>query len=228
MAAIVNHINQNQNRHIVTLESPIEYLHRDLKSSVTQREIGPDTADFPTGVRAALRQDPDVIVIGDLQEVRTADLAMKAAETGKFVIAGLPAGDVTGTMMRLVAMFPGAEQEVARMRLADALLAVVSQRLVARADGEGRCAAQEVFVAIPELRDMVRDRNRWAELPAAIEKHRGEHGMQSFHQHLVDLVESDVVTLEAAKTVSGAPDELERLLEGSGVGKKGGGRENAS
>src|SRR6266581_4140558 len=138
MAAMVNHINQTQNKHIVTLENPIEFLHRDINCSVTQREIGVDTDDFRAGLRAAMRQDPDVVLIGEMRDAETIDTAMKAAETGHLVISTLHTPDVLTTVSRVVSMFPPEEQEVARLRLCDALQAVVSQRLLPRADGGGR------------------------------------------------------------------------------------------
>src|SRR6266508_3672785 len=120
MAAIVNHINQTQNKHIVTLENPIEFLHRDVTSSVTQREIGVDTEDFRAGLRAALRQDPDVVLIGEMRDAETMDMAMKAAETGHLVISTLHTPDAVTTVNRIVSMFPGEEQQIARLRLAEA------------------------------------------------------------------------------------------------------------
>jgi twitching motility protein PilT len=128
LAAIVNHINQGMNKHIVTLENPIEFLHRDIASSVTQREIGPDTESFGMGLRAALRQDPDVVQIGEMRDAETVDIAMKAAETGHLLISTLHTPDATTTVARIVAMFPPEEQEVVRIRLADSLQAVISQR----------------------------------------------------------------------------------------------------
>src|SRR5438445_146220 len=141
MAAIINHINQNQHRHILTLENPIEFLHRDINCSVTQREIGVDTDDFRTGLRAALRQDPDVILIGEMRDAETIDTAMKAAETGHLLVSTLHTPDAVTTVSRIISMFPPEEQEIARLRLSEALHAVVSQRLLPRADGRGRAAA---------------------------------------------------------------------------------------
>src|SRR5207247_6891621 len=160
MAAIINHINQNQHRHILTLENPIEFLHRDINCSVTQREIGVDTDDFRAGLRAALRQDPDVILIGEMRDVETLDTAMKAAETGHLVISTLPTPDAVTTVSRVLAMFPAEEQEIARLRLAETLQAVVAQRLLPRADGHGRAAAVEVLICTAAARDIIRDAGR--------------------------------------------------------------------
>src|SRR2546427_80550 len=160
MAAIINHINQTQNKHVVTLETPIEFLHRDISCSVTQREIGVDTDDFRMGLRAALRQDPDVVLIGEMRDAETIDTAMKAAETGHLVVSTLHTPDAVTTVSRVVAMFPPEEQEIARVRLSEALQAVVSQRLLPRADGRGRVAAVELLICTGTARDMIKDPNR--------------------------------------------------------------------
>jgi twitching motility protein PilT len=209
MAAMLNHINQHMNKHIVTLESPIEFLHRDLNSSVTQREIGPDTVSFARGLRAALRQDPDVILVDELRDAETVDIAMKAAETGHVLVSSLYTPDATTTVARLVAMFPPEEQEVARIRLADSLQAVISQRLLPRADGRGRVVAQEIMIATPAIRDLIRDRNRVADIKEGVEQGRDQYGTQSFDQHLMDLVDSGHVTVEAARAAGSNPEELE-------------------
>ena len=136
MAAIVHHINQTQHKHIITLENPIEFLHRDINCSITQREIGTDTDDFRLGLRAALRQDPDVVLIGEMRDAETIDTAIKAAETGHLLISTLHTPDAVSTVNRIIAMFPPEEQGIIRLRLADALQAVVSQRLLPQADGK--------------------------------------------------------------------------------------------
>ena len=212
MAAIINHLNTKANKHIVTLENPIEFLHRDLNSSVTQREIGSDTESFHTGLRASLRQDPDVILIGELPDLQTVDTGITAAETGRLLISTLSTPDVTTTIARMVAMFPPEEQEVARMRLADSLRAVFSQRLLPRADGAGRIAALEILVCTPAIRELIGDRNRVGEIRDHIASGRDEFGMQTFEQHLVDLVESDVISLETARMVAPNPTEIDRLV----------------
>ena len=213
MAAVINHINQNLNKHIVTLENPIEFLHRDLNSSVTQREIGPDTESFRHGLRAALRQDPDVILIGEMRDAETIDIAMKAAETGHLLISTLHTADAATTIARIVAMFPPGEQEVARIRLAESLKAVVSQRLLPKADGKGRIAALEIMVCTPTIRELIRDRNRVGEIKDYIEEGRDQYGMQSFDQHLMDLVDADAVTFETAKAAASNPADFELRLK---------------
>jgi twitching motility protein PilT len=210
MAAIINHINQNQHRHILTLENPIEFLHRDINCSVTQREIGVDTDDFRTGLRAALRQDPDVILIGEMRDSETIDTAMKAAETGHLLVSTLHTPDAVTTVNRIISMFPPEEQEIARLRLAEALNAVVSQRLLPRADGNGRAAALEVMICTDIARDMIKDQERTSELPDYIGDSREKYGMQTFDQHLMDLVADDIVTYETALAASSNPKDFER------------------
>jgi twitching motility protein PilT len=202
MAAIINHINAKLNRHIIALENPIEFLHRDANSSVTQREIGPDTESFRTGLRAAMRQDPDVIQIAELRDHEMVDTAMKAAEMGRMLISALHTLDATATVARLVALFPPEEQEVARVRLADALQAVVSQRLLPRADGKGRVVAAEIMICTPEIRELIRDRTRVGELKQYIEEGYEEHGTQSLDQHLVALVLEGQVSPETARAAA--------------------------
>jgi len=231
MAAMLNHINQQFGKHIVTLENPIEFLHRDLKSSVTQREIGPDTDSFRIGLRAALRQDPDVILIGEMRDAETIDTAMKAAETGHLLISTLHTSDATTTVARIVAMFPPEEQAVTRMRLADSLQAVISQRLLPRADGKGRCVALEVMIATAAIRDLIRDRNRVSEIKDFIEEGRDQYGMQSFDQHLMELVNDGTVSYETALAASSNPADFElkiQMLSGHGQSgkKRGKGRDS--
>jgi len=209
MAAIINHINQNQHRHILTLENPIEFLHRDINCSVTQREIGVDTDDFRTGLRAALRQDPDVILIGELRDAETVDTALKAAETGHLLVSTLHTPDAVTTVNRIISMFPPEEQDMVRLRLSEALHAVVSQRLLPRADGHGRVAALEVLLATAAARDMIREHDRTASLPDYIKASREQYGMQTFDQQLMDLVADDVVTFETALAASSNPSDFQ-------------------
>jgi len=212
MAALVNHINQTQQKHVVTLENPIEFLHRDINSSVTQREIGVDTDGFRAGLHAALRQDPDVVMIGEMPDAETIDTALKAAETGHLVISSLHTPDAVSTITRLVSMFPAEEQEVARMRLCEALQAVVSQRLLPRPDGHGRVPAVEVLICTTAARDLIKDPARTPELHDYIRDAREQFGMQTFDQHLIDLAMDEVVTYEAAVAAATNPKEFERQM----------------
>jgi len=210
MAAIINHINQTQQRHILTLENPIEFLHRDISCSVTQREIGTDTDDFRMGLRAALRQDPDVVLIGEMRDAETIDTAMKAAETGHVLVSTLHTPDAVTTVNRIISMFPPEEQDVARLRLSEALHAVVSQRLLPRADGHGRVAALEVMLCTDIARDMIKDAERTSDLPDYIGDSREKYGMQTFDQHLLDLLTEGVVGYEAAVAAASDRADFER------------------
>lgn len=213
MAAMIDCINRTQQKHVVTLENPIEFLHRDINCSLTQREIGTDTESFRTGLRAALRQDPDVILIGEMRDAETIDTAMKAAETGHLLVSTLHTPDATTTISRIVAMFPPEEQEVVRVRLGDALHAVVSQRLLKRKDGHGRVAAVEVMLVTATIKDLILDPNRTAEIREFIAEGREQYGMQTFDQHLMELVQSDVVDYDSALAHASNPSDFELQMK---------------
>ena len=209
MAAMVNYINKHENRHILTLENPIEFIHTDIQSSITQREIGSDTPDFKMGLRAALRQDPDVVMIGEMRDAETIDTAMKAAETGHLLISTLHTPDAQSTILRIMAMFPPEEQEVVRIRLSETLNSVVSQRLLPRADGQGRAVAAEILIVTPAVRDMIADGKRIGEIRDYIADGRDQYGMQTFDQHLSDLVQSGEVTFDTAMAATTNPSDFE-------------------
>jgi twitching motility protein PilT len=209
MAALINRINATKSKHIVTLENPIEFLHRDLQCSVTQREIGVDTDGFSSGLRAALRQDPDVIMIGEMRDAETVDIAMKAAETGHLLISTLHTPDAQSTIMRIMAMFAPEEQDVVRIRLAESLHAVVSQRLLPRADGRGRVPACEVMINTPTIRELILEGTRMGEIRDYITEGREQYGMQTFDQHLMDLVQDGTVSFEVALAASTRPSDFE-------------------
>lgn len=208
MAALVNHINEHHHKHIVTLENPIEFLHRDLQSSVTQREIGVDTESFQVGLRAALRQDPDVVLIGEMRDAETIDTAMKAAETGHLLLSTVHTPDAQSTVLRILAMFPPEEQDVVRVRLAESLHAVISQRLLPRKDGNGRVAALEIMIVTPTIRDVMLDRDRVGEIRDFIAAGRAQYGMQTFDQHLEQLVQDDTIELQVALAAASRPSDL--------------------
>jgi twitching motility protein PilT len=207
MAAMVRHINERSEKHIVTLENPIEFLHTDAKSSVSQREIGVDTESFRSGLRAALRQDPDVILIGELRDAETVDTAMKAAETGHLLFSTLHTPDAQSTILRVMAMFPPEEQQVVRLRLAESLHAVVSQRLLPRASGSGRAVAAEVMIVTAAIRDLIAE-GRVSEIRDFIAEGRTQYGMQTFDQHLGDLVRSGDVAYEVALGAASRPSDF--------------------
>lgn len=212
LAAMINHINQNSAVHILTLEDPIEYVHKPSKAKITQREIGQDTNDFITALRAALRQDPDVILIGEMRDAETVGIALKAAETGHVVYATVHTTDAMNTIGRLISMFPPAEQNAARARIADNLYATISQRLLKSADGKGRVAAQEIMVTSPGIKEAILNPNKIAEIYTYIEKGKNGGGSQSFDQHITDLYLSKKITLEEAKAGATRPDDFERNL----------------
>jgi twitching motility protein PilT len=213
MAAVVNHINRTAQKHIVTLENPIEFLHRDVSSSLTQREIGTDTESFKSGLRAALRQDPDVILIGEMRDPETIDTAMKAAETGHLLLSTLHTPDATTTVSRIIAMFPPEEQAIVRVRLADSLHAVVSQRLLPKADGRGRVAAVEILMVTAAIRDLIVDPARTGEIRDYITEGREQYGMQTFDQHLMDLVQAGVVDFATAMANASNPSDFELQMK---------------
>jgi twitching motility protein PilT len=199
VAAMVHHINRTQHKHVVTIENPIEFLHRDLSCSITQREVGVDTESLTVGIRAALRQDPDVVVLGDIADADTIDTAIKGAETGHLVIASMPTPDATTTLERILATLPREEREIGRMRLSEALRAVISQQLLPQKDEKGRVAAVEVLVATPGVRECLKDPGRLGELRKHMADGRKQLGTQTYEQHVAELVEADLITPETAK-----------------------------
>ena len=209
MAALINFINTRESRHILTLENPIEFLHRDVQSSVTQREIGSDTSDFKMGLRAALRQDPDVIMIGEMRDAETVDTAIKAAETGHLLMSTLHTPDAQSTILRIMAMFPPEEQNVIRIRLAESLSAIISQRLLPKISGRGRAVATEIMINTPAIKDLILEGTRIGEIKDFIAEGRDQYGMQTFDQCLADLVTSGEVTFETAKSAASNPSDFE-------------------
>lgn len=202
VAAMVNHINQNHQRHIVIIEDPIEFLHRDLNSSITQREVGVDTESSEVGLRAALRQDPDVVVLGDLNDRACVDLAVKSAETGRLVIAVMPTPDVVSTVAQALAMLPGEEGELGRIRLASALRGIIVQQLVARADGVGRALLVEILMATPDVRSLLQDATcSLADLVPILDA--GAEGSVSFWAAAGAATKAGVIDEETARLVSG-------------------------
>lgn len=208
MAALISHINSSSEKHIVTLEEPIEFLHRDLKSSITQREVGVDTENFRQGLKAALRQDPDVIVLGELRDAETIDTAMKAAETGHLLLATVHTPDAQATIMRVISMFPPEQQDVVRIRMSEALHAVISQRLLPRKDLTGRAVACEIMINTPTISDLILNQ-KVGEIRDYMAEGRDQYGMQTFDQHLAELVTQGVVTFETALAASTRPADFQ-------------------
>lgn len=212
LAAMINYINKTSAVHILTLEDPVEYVHQPLKARITQREIGEDTNDFNSALRSALRQDPDIILIGEMRDSETISIAMKAAETGHLVFGTIHTTDALSTVGRLISMFPPEEQQVVRTRLADNLHATISQRLLKTIDGKGRVAAQEIMINNPGVREAILDPLRIKEIYTYIEKGKNTSGAQSFDQHITQLYKSKLITLEEAKSNATKPEDFERNL----------------
>ena len=212
VAALVNHINETQSRHIVTLEQPIELLHRDVQSSVTQREVGVDTETFRTGVKAAIRQDADVIVVGDISDAESADISIAAAVTGRLVIGALEALDAPGAVQRLIQLFEPSSQDSARARVAEALHAVIAQRLLTRITGEGRVPVIELLRASPRVRELILEKAVSGALRAEMSGGDDASGSQTFEQHLAQLVATKDVNYDVALAASMHPNELEKHL----------------
>lgn len=212
LAAMVDLINAQRQVHVLTIEDPIEYLHANQQASVTQREIGLDTPSFNVALRAALRQDPDVILVGELRDAETVDTALKASETGHTVFSTMHTTDAAKTIARLVSYFPHGEQNSARYRLAENLQGTISQRLLRRADGRGRVIACEVMRMTAMVQSHVKDPERTAAVKDVIEKDGGQTGMQSFDQHLAFLFKQQLISIETAKAAATNAADFERNL----------------
>ena len=210
LAAMINFINRTSAVHVLTLEDPVEYVHTPLKARITQREIGQDTADFNSALRSALRQDPDIILIGEMRDSETISIALKAAETGHLVFGTIHTTDALSTIGRLISMFPPDEQHVVRTRIADNLHATISQRLLKRADGKGRVASLEIMINNPGIKESIMDPTRTADIYTYIKKKSG--GAQSFDQHITKLYKDGLISIEEAKNNATKPDDFERNL----------------
>jgi twitching motility protein PilT len=213
LASMVAHVNQQKAGKIVTIEDPIEFLHRDSKCNVVQRELGTDTESFDAALRAALRQDPDIILVGEMRDRATIDIALKAAETGHLVFSTVHTTDAQRTIARLISVFDPAEQVATRLRLSESLRAVISQRLLPRADGQGRAVAVEVMRNTATISECISDPDRTVEIRDFIAAGKTQYGMQTFDQHLTELYQSGVLSLEVAKNAATSPADFERNLQ---------------
>jgi twitching motility protein PilT len=196
VAAMVHHINRTLQKHVVTIENPIEFLHRDLNCSITQREVGVDTESLAVGLRAALRQDPDVVVLGEMGDAATIDTALKGAETGHLVIATSTTPDVVTTIERLIATLPSEEREIGRMRFSEAVHSIISQQLLPLKGDNGRIAAVEVLLGTPAVRECLKDPKRTSQVKGLMADGHKELGTQTYNQHLDELIEADQITEE--------------------------------
>lgn len=214
LAALVDRINSTRAEHIITIEDPIEFLHADKLSYVDQRQVRADTLSFPAALRAALRQDPDVILVGEMRDLDTISTALHAAETGHTVFSTLHTMDAVETINRVVTVFPPTEQKQARLQLASVLRAVVSQRLVARLDGQGRVPAVEVMVNSAFIRECILTADKTRCIPEAIAAGTSQYGMQTFDQSLWSLLEQGLVSFDTAVASASHADDLRLRMQG--------------
>ncbi len=214
LAAIVDHINQNRNAHIVTIEDPIEFLHKNKESFITQREVDVDTRNFAEALRGSLRQDPDVILVGEMRDLETIETALVAAETGHLVLSTLHTLDASETLTRIISAFPPFQQKAIRIQIAGLLKAVVSQRLMKSAKGNSRIPAVEVLMSTPLIRDYILHEEKMQSIRDAIAAGTSQYGMQTFDQSLFYLYQSGLVTLDEALRGSTNPDEFRLRLAG--------------
>lgn len=214
LAAMIDYINSNRTCNIVTIEDPIEYLHRDKKSIVNQREIGSDTESFGKALRSALRQDPDVILVGEMRDFETIQTALVAAETGHLVFSTLHTIDASETVNRIIAVFPPYQHKQVRIQLASVIKGIISMRLLPRADGKGRVPAVEVLVATATVRDCIMDPDKTKLIPDVIAQGKIHYGMQTFDQSLFDLYKSGLVTYEEAMRRATNPDDFALRVKG--------------
>lgn len=214
LAAIIDDINKRENKHILTVEDPIEYLIRDRKSLITQREIGIDSMSFARALRAGLRQDPDVILIGEMRDRETIEAALLAAETGHLVLSTLHTLDATETINRILASFDGTQQSQIRMQLGAVLRAVISQRLTKRKSGEGLVPACEVMINSGRVRELIEDPQQTQHIQQAIEEGSAAYGMMSFDQSLMELLNKDLITYEEALLHCARPEDFRIRFEG--------------
>jgi twitching motility protein PilT len=214
LAGMIDYINSTRSAHIITIEDPIEYLHRDHLSIVNQREVKVDTESFSHALRSALRQDPDVILVGEMRDHETVETALLAAETGHLVFSTLHTLDATETINRIIAVFPPHQQRQVRIQLASVLKAAIAQRLLPRADGLGRVPAIEVMIATPFIRDCIIDKDRTALIHGAIASGTSQYGMQTFDQSIFSLYQQGFVTLDEALRWASNVDEFKLKVQG--------------
>ena len=214
LAALIDYINTNRKAHIVTIEDPVEFLHRDKKSIINQREVGSDTQGFQPALKSALRQDPDVILVGEMRDHETIETALTAAETGHLVLSTLHTIDATETVNRIISVFPPFQQRQIRIQLAAVLRGVISMRLVPRLDGKGRVPAVEVMVASARVRQMIDDKDQTKSLPEAIQQGYESYGMQTFDQSLMGLLKKKMISFEEAMRQCSNPDDFKLKMSG--------------
>jgi len=214
LASMINHVNQNRRVNVITIEDPIEFLHRDVQSNISQREVGNDTLSFGSALRHVLRQDPDVILVGEIRDVETLDTALKAADTGHLVFSTLHTTDATQTISRILSFYPPHQHHEVRMLLSTALQAIVSLRLVPRADGRGRVPAAEVLINTATVADNIRDIEKALHIPDLIAGGTVSYGMQTFDQSLMKWYKDAAISYESALFYSTNPNEFALRVSG--------------
>jgi twitching motility protein PilT len=214
LAAMIDYINHTRPAHVMTVEDPIEFLHKDERSIVNQREVAVDTRSFAQALRSALRQDPDVILVGELPDFETIETALLAAETGHLVFSALHALDVTETINRIISVSPPHRQEQIRLQLATVLKAIICQRLIPGVDQKGRVAAVEVMISTPFIRECIADKEKTALIPGAISSGASQYSMQTFDQSILGLYQRQLISYEAALRWASNVDEFKLRAQG--------------
>ena len=214
LAAMIQHVNEHRHANVITIEDPIEFLHRDINCHINQREVGTDTATFGQALRRVLRQDPDVILIGEIRDLETLDAALKAADTGHLVFSTLHTTDATQTINRVLSFYPPHQQAEVRFSLASALQAVVSMRLVPRMDKPGRIPACEILINTQTVRDQIRDMDKTLNIPDLIREGTVQYGMQSFDQSLMKWYSQKIISYESAVFFATSPGEFALRVQG--------------
>jgi len=214
LASMIDYINQKKTSHIMTIEDPIEFLHKDKKSVINQREVGFDTKSFAGALKSALRQDPDVILVGEMRDFETIETALVAAETGHLVLSTLHTVDAAETIHRIISVFPPYQQKQVRLQLASIIKGIISQRLVPRSDGKGRVPAVEVLVATARIRECIEVAEKTKEIRGAIAEGFTTYGMQTFDQSLMNLLKSNLISYKEALRQSSNPDDFALKMSG--------------
>ncbi|MEZ0323067.1 MAG: type IV pilus twitching motility protein PilT [Hydrogenothermaceae bacterium] len=222
MASMLDYRNEQVNEVIITIEDPIEYIYRDKKCYIAQREVGSDTESFFTGLRAALREDPDVIMVGEMRDLETIQTALRAAETGHFVLSTLHTQDAKDTISRIINMFPAEEQNHLRVLLAAVLKAIISQRLIPRKDGKGVVPAVEILINAGAITECIKDPDKLFMIQDLMEKGKKQYGMQTFDQAVVDLYNQDLISYENALLYATNPSDVELKIKGISTGSEEG------
>jgi len=214
LASMIDYVNARRVEHVMTIEDPIEFLHRDKKSIINQREVDVDTKQFSVALRSALRQDPDVILVGEMRDYETIETALLAAETGHLVLSTLHTLDATETVNRIISVFPPHQQKQIRIQLAAVLKSIISMRLLPRADGLGRVPAVEILISTGYIRDCIENKEKTKLIRDAIQQGTSQYGMQTFDQSLYNLYKNGLITLEEALRRATNPDEFKLKIQG--------------